>query len=112
MLSPTIWEDPSFNKLSVGGRLLFIGLISNADDFGYLRGDKGSIRRTIFGFDDVTPDLQSWIDEVAAMKNVHFYVVADETYVHLLKWDKYQKQQKDRKQPSEYPMCSKCKAND
>jgi hypothetical protein len=111
MIAPTIWEDPSFNKLSVGARLMFIGIISNADDYGYIRGDLGSLKRLIFGFDEaLNADILGWAKELQSFKNIHFYDVDGETYAHLLKWEEYQKQQADRKQPSTYPMCSKCVA--
>ena len=111
MIAPSIWEDPTFNRLSIGARLLFIGMFSNADDEGYIRGDLGSLKRLIFGFDDgISADLEKWIEEIKTIKNVHFYEIEEEQYLHLLKWDKYQKQQKERIQPTIYPMCSICVA--
>lgn len=113
MISPKIWEDPGFNKLEIGARLLFIGMFSNADDYGYLRADRGSLRRLVFGFDnDGNLQMDQWIGQVNSMKNVHFFDADDETYAHFVKWDEYQKQQDDRKQTSEYPKCSVCKAVD
>lgn len=111
MISPAIWEDPGFNKFSIGARLLFIGIISNADDEGYIRGELGSLRRLVFGFDDnISSELEKWIDELKHFRNLHFYRVGDECFAHLLNWDKYQKQQRDRIQESEYPKCSICYA--
>ena len=110
MISPMIWEDPSFNKLSRDARLVFIGCISNADDDGYLRGDFGSLKRLIFGFEaDGSVD---WYEEVKKYKNLHFFDKDGETYCHLLNWDKYQAQRDDRRQPSIYPLCVKCQADD
>lgn len=112
MIDPRIWEDPSFNRLSVQARLLFVGIISNADDEGYIRGDVGSLKRLIFGFDTFDPpEIQGWLEEVKNLKNVHFYEVSGEIYAHMLNWDKYQKQQKDRIQASAYPKCSICYAS-
>ena len=34
MIAPEIWESSSFSKLSNFAKLIFIGLISNADDEG------------------------------------------------------------------------------
>jgi len=111
MIDPKIWEDPGFNRLSIQARLLFIGMFSNADDDGYLRGDEGSLKRLIFGFDEVKKeDMGTWIIEVEAMGSVHFFEENNEKYVHLINWEKYQKQQKDRRIPSTYPLCSKCLA--
>lgn len=107
-LSPTIWEDPSFNKFSRDGRLAFIGIISNADDDGYLRGDYGSLKRLIFGFDDDSD--KCWYDELKKFKGLHFFEVNDEIYVHLVNWEKYQTQRDDRRLASLYPKCPLCKA--
>lgn len=116
MLTPTIWGDPSFNKLSHSARLLVIGMISHADDYGRERGDSGSLRRNIFGFDEFLPEgvhMATLIDELKKEmgRTVHFYEIKDEEYYHFTNWSKYQKQQTDRMQASEYPMCSKCVAD-
>src|SRR3990167_5061979 len=112
MIAPHIWEDPSFNGISIEARLLFIGMISNADDEGYLRGDSGSLKRLVFGFDEgISEKIVGWIAELEAkLKNVHFFEVGNERYAHFIKWDAYQKQQKDRIQASVYPKCSECLA--
>lgn len=89
-------------------------MISNADDEGYVRADAGSLRRLIFGFDDVVSkdDVQSYIDELQSMASIHFYDDSGEWYAHFTNWTKFQKLQKDRIQSSLYPMCSKCIADD
>lgn len=109
MIAPTIWEDPNFNKLSIGARLLFIGIFSNADDEGYIRADYGSLKRAIFGFDlGINKKLEQWITELKVFKNIHFYDFEEEKYAHLLKWKKYQKQKEERIQPTNYPKCFVC----
>lgn len=113
MISPTIWEDPGFNKLTRDARLLFIGMFSNADDYGYLRGDAGSLKRTVFGFDEVDlKEVQKWKDELGKLRSLHFYSDNGEMFAHFLKWHEYQIQQKDRLQASIYPECSTCLASD
>ena len=111
MIHPLIWEDPSFNKLSRDARLLFIGMISNADDEGYIRGDAGSLKRLVFGFDYLeVKEIENWRKELELVNNIHFYKLGNEEYAHFLKWKTYQKQQKDRIQATTYPLCSKCVA--
>ena len=113
MISPTIWEDPSFNKLEFGARLLFIGMFSNADDQGYIRADTGSLKRLIFGFDDeIMSDLLQWVNTVKKMRSIHFYESKEELYAHFIKWDFYQKQREDRIQASSYPYCTTCPSFD
>jgi hypothetical protein len=112
MIDPHIWEDPSFNNLSIEARLLFIGMISNADDYGYLRGDPGSLKRLIFGFDETTKEkIEELLEEIASMKNIHFFTNDKETYAHFIRWNDYQKQQANRMQASVYPSCSNCVAD-
>lgn len=111
MLSPSIWADPAFNRLSVSARLIFIGLISNADDHGYVRADLENIRRNIIGYGSKTDHLKKWLSELKQMRSIHYYQDNGEEYIHLAKWHDYQKQQKDRMLPSEYPPCSKCVAD-
>lgn len=112
MISPSIWEDPAFNKLTIPARLLFIGMFSNADDEGFLRGDVGSLKRLVFGFDMMLPDLDKWVEEVMQMKNLHFYEVDGEKYCHFIKWQEYQKLRGDRIIESSYPKCVICQATD
>lgn len=109
MIDPHIWEDPSFNRLSRDARLLFIGMISNADDEGYIRADAGSLKRLVFGFDGVTMDaVTKWLTELSEVKTIHIFMVDDEQYAHFLKWNEHQKQRDDRIQVSSYPKCTKC----
>ena len=113
MISPIIWEDPSFNKLSRDTRLLFIGMFSTADDEGYLRADEGSLKRNIFGFDEnITENIKIWTQEIKkTMRSVHFYSVNRELYAHFVKWKEYQSLREDRIQPSFYPKCVKCRTS-
>ncbi len=111
MIHPNIWEDPAFNKLSHSARILFIGMFSNADDEGYMRADKGSLKRLIFGFDDNIGEITSWIEEIKKnCKNIHFYKVDGEEYAHFTRWEKYQNLRKDRIIDTTFPKCTTCLA--
>lgn len=110
MLSPSIWVDPAFNRLAVPSRLIFIGLISNSDDYGYVRADLDFIKRNIIGIDSKSNQVKRWLSQVREMRSVHYYENNGEEYIHLAKWNEYQKQQKDRMLASEYPPCSICLA--
>lgn len=109
MIHPNIWEDPAFNKLSHSARILFIGMFSNADDEGFMRADKGSLKRLIFGFDDNTTEINNWIGEIKKnCKNIHFYKVDGEEYAHFTRWEKYQSLRKDRVVATTCPECGTC----
>lgn len=112
MIDPHIWEDPGFNGLSLQARLLFIGMISNADDEGYFRGDAGSLKRLVFGFDDLPKDdVEKWLEEISKLPTIHFFEKNNEAFGHFTKWGTYQKQKKNRIQASVYPRCGRCRAS-
>lgn len=106
MISPTIWEDPTFNNTPVACRLAFVGMFSCSDDEGYIRADYKSLKRLIFGFDDELSE--DWYEQLKKFKSLHFFDHDGETYAHFVKWDEYQKQQTDRISPSTYPKCPTC----
>lgn len=113
-IKPTIWEDSDFTSRTIGARLLWIGMFSNADDEGYILANFKNLRRLIFGFDDPSTisHLKSWIEELKEVPSIHFFDVGGEEYAHFTKWHDHQKQQKDRIQPSAYPKCNKCLTDD
>lgn len=98
MISPTIWDDPEFISLSIPSRLLFIGLISNADDEGRLRGNPAYLKKMIFGYDRMSIlKVGKLRDEtVQKMKNVVLYQVNGEEYIELKQWRKHQYLRNDR----------------
>lgn len=113
-IKPTIWEDQDFTSRSIGARLTWIGMFSNADDEGYILANFKNLRRLIFGFDEgaTITHLRGWMDELKAVSTIHFFEVEGEEYAHFIKWNDHQKQQKDRIQASAYPKCNKCLTDD
>lgn len=107
MIDPAIWEDADFGSLSIPARLLFIGIVSHADDFGRASGDPRVLGRLIFGFDKQDAgEIEALLQEIDAnLRSVSFYVVNDRRYIALAKWNHYQKIQhkSDSKIPA--PLC-------
>lgn len=113
MINPSIWESTKVNALSRDARLLFIGLISNADDDGCFRADVRAIRKAVFGMDDLTVDqVGKWLEEVKAMPTIHFYEAEGEQYGHFKNWRKHQTLREDRRVPSSHPPCPDCPQGD
>lgn len=109
MINPSIWESSKVNVLGRDARLLFIGLISNADDDGYFRADTRAIRKAVFGMDDLTVDqVGKWVEEVKSMPSVHFYEADGEQYAHFTNWTKHQTLREDRRIPTSHPLCPDC----
>jgi hypothetical protein len=92
MIDPSIWSDSLVGSLSDPARILFIALISNADDEGRLEADALSLRRTAFGFRDVTvAQVEKWLAEIAStLRSVAVYQRDGRRYVELQNWLSYQ----------------------
>ncbi len=93
MLKPELWDDADLVQLSRDGRLLFIGLMSMADDYGHVDARASFLKKQIFGYDD---DLSiDAVDELLAAlvetcHNVEMYEVDGQRYIWLKKWEGHQ----------------------
>ena len=103
MISPEIWESDSFSSLSDFAKLVFIGLISNADDEGKGSAKPANVRSKLFPNDEdrrVT-DIKKALSEIGCKMSITFYEVSGNSYYILTKWSKWQKI--DRPTPSKLP---------
>lgn len=90
-ISPELWTDPKISKVGRDVRLLFIGLISNANDWGKLRGTPSTIRSKIFPDDDIQVEvLDEWLNELAALGLIVRWNVGGEPFVFIKNWNKHQ----------------------
>ena len=97
-IDPGIWASSQFMSLGPWERLLFIGLISNADDEGRMVAEPTHLRAKIFPGDDVRPGrVKQWRDKLAAVGLIIVYsadtgVHGADTLVYLAlpNWHKYQ----------------------
>lgn len=96
MIQPGIWIDEGFLSLSIQARLLFIGMISGADDEGRGLATDRCLKARIFpADDDVTlSQIRNYRDEVAAAVNVTIYDVGGKTYYQCSKWRNHQRLEK------------------
>jgi len=92
-LTPDIWSDSFFVKLSPQERLLFIGMITLADDEGRLRAAPSYLKGEIFPEDRVTEaTTRQFRDRITALnRSVQLYKAAGMEYVQLRNWSKYQR---------------------
>ncbi len=92
-LTPDIWSDAFFVKLSPHERLLFIGMITLADDEGRLRAAPAYLKGEVFPEDCVTEaKVRQLRDRITALnRSVHLYKVAGMEYIQLRNWPRYQR---------------------
>lgn len=92
MIDPTIWADEDFGSLSADAMVMYMGMISNADDEGRLPGNALYLTSTIFpyrGFDEKKSNtLRNEI--LSKMKSVILYTVDEKEYLQFKNWLQYQ----------------------
>src|SRR6187455_2984256 len=105
MLDPNIWEDENFGALTISARLLFIGMISHADDEGIGIGSAKVLKRAVFGFDEHMSDeiVEALMQEIVEkMPNVLYYEVEGRQYFFFKNWKRYQRLHSPT--PTKYPL--------
>lgn len=102
MIDPSFWQSESMANLSRDQRLLFIGLFSNADDQGRLKGHPAIVRSLVYPFDDIgASEIESDLKALADIGSIIFYEVNSRRIIQIVNWWKYQSPQ--WAYPSEYP---------
>jgi len=91
-IDPSIWTSSQFIKLSDPyARLLFIGMISHADDEGRLKGDALYLRVAVFPGDDMPlSSIEAWRDQIAEQGLITVYKNTDNEYIYLPTFQKHQ----------------------
>lgn len=92
-LKPTFWGDETVSEWSRDARLLFLGLISMADDEGRFLASFPAIVGFVFPNDpDVTPvKLRKWLAELTAKEQVILYNGGKVKYGAIRKFRKHQR---------------------
>ena len=103
MISPNIWESESFSALTDFSKLVFISLISHADDEGRGKARPAYIANITFPNDETrrVTDVKKALSEIALTMSIRFYEVNGNEYYVLLHWSDYQKI--DKPTPSKLP---------
>lgn len=104
-IQPSIWQDADFGALSPLAQLIFIGMITQADDEGRLNGHPAIVGSSLFpyrtvGLEEIL-DAMNEIDR--RMHNVLFYENENQMFIQFKSWEKHQTIREDRMQKSLYP---------
>ncbi len=108
MISPEIWESQSFGNLSTLSKLIFVGLISLADDEGKGILSPQFVKSKLLPYDEKTriTDIQQSINEICTEMSIIAYEVGGKQYYKLTKWNEWQYIQKPT--PSKIPNPPMC----
>ena len=102
-IKPSFWGDEKVSELSRDARLLFIGLMSFADDDGRFLASHQAIAGYVFpNDDDVTvAKLAKWLAEIESHGMIVLYNGGRLKYGAFPRWSKHQKI--SHPQPSSLP---------
>ena len=105
MIDPQIWRNEKVGSLPDTGRLLFIGIFSQADDDGRLKADPRFLKATIFPYDeDLTVEtVRKLRDDCTHLGLIRVYTNGKEEYLDIPGWYEHQEIRKDRYTPSRLP---------
>jgi hypothetical protein len=94
MIDPAFWQSYTMAKLTQRQRLLFIGLFSNADDQGRLKGHPGIVKSLVFPVDDLSHDVvRGDLAAIQAVGSIFIYQVEGNDYIQITNWWRYQSPQ-------------------
>jgi len=90
-IDPDIWTSEQVLTLPIEARLLFIGMISHADDEGRLRGSPLSLKAAIFPGDTCSlENIKAWRNAIVANKLAVCYANEGSEYLWLPSFKKFQ----------------------
>jgi hypothetical protein len=92
-IKPDCWQDAALGRVSRDARLLFVGLITQADDGGRMPGDPRLLKAQVFPYDDnlAPSEIDAWLDELEQQGLVRCYAASEDRFVALPGWETNQK---------------------
>jgi len=91
MIKPEFWDDEKLATVSRDARLLFVGLWSNSDDYGVVKGHPAWLKNRIFPYDEIPPDMfEGWLAELAAIRVIVPFLHNGERYCHIRNFRRHQ----------------------
>lgn len=93
MISPELWSSEGFGALSTFAKVVYVGLISSADDEGRGRCKPSLLRSTLFPYDERlrTSDIDRALEEIEQHTSTTLYTSDGQRYYCLRNWKKWQK---------------------
>jgi hypothetical protein len=102
-IKPDFWDDEKLSSISRDARLTFIGLWTNSDDYGVVKGHPGWLKNTIFPYDQIPlSNFQEWLKELEFLGCIFPFCANTEKYYFIKNFTKHQiiSRPSQRKNPS------------
>ena len=101
-VKPEVWKDEKVGRLSQGARLLFVGLVTMADDEGRLLATDSAILGHCFPYEPKAGgQLTGWMTELVSSGVLIVYTRDDLRYAAFRHWRRHQRI--NRPSPSKLP---------
>ena len=92
VIKPEFWDDEKLATISRDARLTFIGLWTNSDDYGVVKGHLNWLRHQIYPYDDISkPTFEKWIVEIEATGSIIPFSHHNEKYYFIRHFTDHQK---------------------
>lgn len=92
MIKPEFWDDSKLAQISRDARLTYLGLWTNSDDYGVVKGDPDWLRSQIFPYGDVKPEqFLKWLSEIEHGEFVVKFTARKEDFYFIPKFLVHQK---------------------
>ncbi len=104
LVTSEFFRNEKIADLDITGRLFFIGLITNADDDGRVRGSPKYLKASIFPYDDINiATITKYCTDCQDLGIIHCYKLNGADFIYLTGWQGHQTIRADRYKPSTLP---------
>jgi hypothetical protein len=91
-VKPDIWKSEQISDVSIEARLTFLGLITQADDYGRMKGSPKLVRSLVFPYDEYTvQNITEWLRELHENDLIRWYTVKGKQFIELPTWGDHQR---------------------
>lgn len=88
-----LWSDEKVFRVGIGARLLFLGLISHADDHGLLQAAPLVIKGSVYAYDETSySQIAGWLVELHEAGLIRLYGTPGMPFAHVVNFTKHQTQ--------------------
>jgi hypothetical protein len=90
-IKPEFWDDEKLSGISKQARLFFIGMWTNSDDYGVIKGNPIWLKNKIFPYDDdKIKDIEKWLDELKSIDCIRHFKANSENFYWIRTFECHQ----------------------
>lgn len=90
-IKPEFWDDEKLATVSRDARLTFIGIWTNSDDYGVVKGHPAWLKNTIFPYDEIKlSEFQKWLKDLEQLFCIIPFDHNGEKFYYIKNFKKHQ----------------------